>query len=508
MSGTDGAILEQSASAPSRKPTHVSQTQIISELQRIAGVANVVHAPTDLMVFEYDGSVDAAIESARPIAVVLPSDAEQVAAIVRLAIQHGVPVVPRGAGTGLSGGSVAQQGGIVIATTRMQRIFEVDVRNRTALVEPGVINLELSEYVTGDGFFFAPDPSSQRACTIGGNIAENSGGPHCLKYGVTTNHILGLEIVAPDGKLRWIGGRGEEPLGYDLHGIWVGSEGLIGIVTKALVRLTPTPEMVSVQLMDFTDVETASQAVTAIIGAGIVPAALEMMDNLTIQAVEPAFHAGYPMDAGAVLLVEVDGISEDVQDTAEEIAQLCRQAGARSVRAATEKAERDLLWKGRKMAIAAMGRLAPNYYLHDTVVPRTKLAQTLGHVGAISRDFDLPIANMFHAGDGNLHPLMLFDRHDHAQVQRVLDASKELITYCIDIGGALTGEHGIGTEKREYMTLVYNTEDLAAMAGIKNAFDPGSLFNPEKLFPRGYMCGEVRALRNAAMAQKYGIYPL
>jgi glycolate oxidase len=390
----------------------------------------------------------------------------------------------------------------------MQRILEVDFENRTALVEPGVINLELSDYVQLDGYFFAPDPSSQRACTIGGNVAENSGGPHCLKYGVTTNHVLGLEIVSPDGRLRWIGGRGEEALGYDLQGVWVGSEGLIGIVTKALVRLTPIPEAVSVQLTDFLTVESASQAVTDIIAAGIVPAALEMMDNLTIQAVEPAYHAGYPMDAGAVLLVEVDGIREDVEDTAEEIAAICTRAGARSVRAATEKNDRDLLWKGRKMAIAAMGRLAPSYYLHDTVVPRTKLSQTLSQVGAIAKDFNLPIANMFHAGDGNLHPLMLFDRHDSDQVKRVLDASKELITYCIDIGGALTGEHGIGTEKRDYMTLVYTTDDLAAMAGIKNAFDPKAMFNPEKLFPRGYMCGEVRALRNQAIAQKYGIYPI
>jgi glycolate oxidase len=486
----------------------MSQATLIEQLQRIVGPGNVIHSPTDLMVFEYDGSVDAAIESARPVAVVFPDRAEQVAELVRLASVEGLPIVPRGAGTGLSGGSVAQRGGIVIATTRMQRILDVDLENRTALVEPGVINLELSDYVQSDGYFFAPDPSSQRACTIGGNVAENSGGPHCLKYGVTTNHILGLEVVTPDGRLWWIGSRGDEPLGYDLRGLWVGSEGLLGIVTKALVRLTPLPEAVSVQLTDFTDVESASNAVTAIIAAGIVPAALEMMDNLTIQAVEPAYHAGYPMDAGAVLLVEIDGVREDVLDTAEEISAICQQAGARSVRAATEKVERDLLWKGRKMAIAAMGRLAPSYYLHDTVVPRTKLAGTLSQVGAISRDFDLPIANMFHAGDGNLHPLMLFDRHNTEQVKRVLDASKELITYCIGIGGALTGEHGIGTEKRDYMTLVYTTDDLAAMAGIKNAFDPSALFNPEKVFPRGYMCGEVRALRHAAMAQKHGIYPL
>jgi glycolate oxidase len=482
--------------------------QLIDRLERIVGPQHVFHQPADLLVYEYDGSVDGAVETARPAAVVLPNTAEQVAEVVRLARDAGLPIVPRGAGTGLSGGSVAQQGGIVVAFTRMDRILEVDYPNRTAMVEPGVINLELTEYVQHDGFFFAPDPSSQRACTIGGNVAENSGGPHCLKYGVTTNHILGLEVVLDDGSVRWIGGHGEEGSGYDLHGLMVGSEGLLGIVTKALVRLTPVPESISVQLAAFGDVETASQAVSRVIGAGIIPAALEMMDNLTIQAVEPAFHAGYPMDAGAVLLVETDGDEDEVREAAEEIYRICVDTGATLVRSATEKAERDLLWKGRKMAIAAMGRLAPNYYLHDTVVPRTKLPQTLKHVEQIAVDFDLPIANVFHAGDGNLHPLMLFDRHKSGDVERVLEASKELLTYCVEVGGALTGEHGIGTEKRDSMTLVFTGDDLAAMAGIKQAFDPKSLFNPEKLFPKGYMCGEVRALRNQAIAQKYGIYPL
>ena len=303
--------------------------------------------------------------------------------------------------------------------------------NRTALVEPGVINLELTEWVQPQGLFFAPDPSSQRACTIGGNVAENSGGPHCLKYGVTTNHILGLEVVGNDGRLRWIGSRGEESSGYDLTGIFVGSEGMLGIVTKALVRLFPVPESISVQMTAFPTVADASQAVSEVIKAGILPAALEMMDNLTIQAVEPAYHAGYPMDAGAVLLIEVDGLTEDVAETAEEIGGICLQAGASEVRAATAKKDRDLLWKGRKMAIAAMGRLAPSYYLHDTVVPRTKLAQTLTEVQRISDAYSLPIANMFHAGDGNLHPLMLFDRHNVRDVERVMEASKDLIAYCV-----------------------------------------------------------------------------
>ncbi len=479
---------------------------LIERLQRIVGPHGVFYRPADLLVYEYDGSVDGAVETARPLAVVLPTTAEQVAEVVRLAATEGLPVVPRGAGTGLSGGAVAQRGGIIIALTRMNRILEIDREDRVALVEPGVINLELSEFVQPDGFFFAPDPSSQRACTIGGNVAENSGGPHCLKYGVTTNHILGLEVVLPDGRIVWTGGRAPHLPGYDLTAALVGSEGMLGIVTKALVRLTPLPEATSVMLAAFPDVDSASHAVSRIIGAGIIPAALEMMDNLTIQAVEPQYHAGYPMDAGAVLLIEIDGIAEDVAATAVEVAQLCNESGAREVRVATEKAERELLWKGRKMALAAMGRLSPNYYLHDTVVPRTKLPATLRRVDEIGKEFGLRIANVFHAGDGNLHPLMLFDRHRKGDVERILLASKELIRYCVDIGGALSGEHGIGTEKRGYMTLVFTKADLAAMAGLKNSFDPKGLMNPEKVFPQGYMCGEVRALRMQAMAQKHGIY--
>jgi len=317
-----------------------------------------------------------------------------------------------------------------------------------------------------------------------------------------------LEVVFPDGRVGWVGGHAPGGAGYDLTAALVGSEGLLGIVTKALVRLTPTPEATTVMLGAFPTVEEASMAVTRIIGAGILPAALEMMDALTIKAVEPQYHAGYPMDAAAVLLIEIDGITEDVRSTEAEIEQICRETGATTVRIATTKSERDLLWKGRKMALAAMGRLSPNYYLHDTVVPRTKLPGTLSRVSEISTDFGLEIANVFHAGDGNLHPLILFDRHKPGDVERVLGSSKEIINYCVEIGGALSGEHGIGTEKRDYITKVFSSDDLAAMAGLKNAFDPTSYFNPDKFFPRGYMCGEVRALRSQAMAQKYGIYPL
>ncbi len=481
---------------------------LVQRLERILGPGGVFHRPGDLLVYEYDGSVDGAVDTARPAAVALPTTTEQVAAVVKLANEAGLPVVARGAGTGLSGGAVAQQGGIIISLTRMDRILEIDREDRTALVEPGVINLELSETALPEGFFFAPDPSSQKACTVGGNVAENSGGPHCLKYGVTTNHVLGLEVVLPDGRVVWTGGRAPGGSGYDLTAAMVGSEGMLGIVTKALVRLTPQPESVVVLLAAFGDMDAASHAVSGIIAAGIVPAALEMMDALTIEAVEPAYHAGYPMDAGAVLLIELDGPTGDVRETADEVSTLCRQAGATEVRTASEKAERDLLWKGRKMALAAMGRLAPNYYLHDTVVPRSKLPATLRRVGEVSKEYDLPIANVFHAGDGNLHPLMLFDRRRKGSVERVLEASHDLLHYCVEVGGALSGEHGIGTEKRDYMTLVFTADDLAAMAGVKNSFDPRGCFNPEKLFPKGYMCGEVRALRAQAMAQKLGIYAL
>jgi glycolate oxidase len=462
----------------------------------------VFHHPADLLVYEYDGSVEGAVETMRPAAVVLPRTAAEVAAVVKIANEFSTPVVARGAGTGLSGGAVAQRGGILVVLTRMNRVLDVNYDDRVALVEPGVINLELSEYTTPHGFFFAPDPSSQKASTIGGNVAENSGGPHCLKYGVTTNHILGVEAVLPDGTIIRTGELSNAGGGYDLTGVLVGSEGMLGIVTKALVRLTPVPEVTRVMLAPFASMESASYAVSEIIAAGIVPAALEMVDNLTIQAVEPVYHAGYPMDAAAVLLIELDGNPEEVLVIGEEVRRICQRCAATDLRVATDPDERDLLWKGRKMALAAMGRLAPNYYLHDTVVPRSKLPETLAYVEQVSKRTGVPIANVFHAGDGNLHPLMLFDRAEKGSVERVLDASHEIIHYCVEAGGALSGEHGIGTEKRDYMTLVYTADDLAAMAGVKYAFDPYEVFNPEKVFPRGYQCGEVRALRSQARVQK------
>ncbi|HEX7103866.1 MAG TPA: FAD-linked oxidase C-terminal domain-containing protein, partial [Nitrolancea sp.] len=367
------------------------------------------------------------------------------------------------------------------------------------------INLDLSQTTSRDGYFFAPDPSSQRACTIGGNVANNSGGPHCLKYGVTVNHILGLEVVLPDGELLWVGGPSPDVPGVDLTGILVGSEGTLGIVTKAMVRLTRSPEATDVLLAAFPSIEAASNAVSAIIAAGVLPTALEMMDALTITAVESAYHAGYPRDAAAVLLIEIDGLREVVAENTRLISVICEQQEATEVRVASTQEERDLLWLGRKAALGAMGRLAPNYYLQDTVVPRTKLPVTLQRVEEISKDYKLPVANVFHAGDGNLHPLILFDRYKPGDIERVLHAGTEMIHWCIEVGGAVSGEHGIGLEKKDFLPLVFTTEDLAAMAGLKLSFDPLQLFNPEKVFPSGFSCGEVSALRQQALAARLGI---
>lgn len=485
---------------------------LVRRLAEVVGPGNVFHRPADLMVYEYDGSVEGAVDIARPAAVALPKDTGEVARVVRIANEFGLPVTARGAGTGLSGGAVAQRGGVIVAMSRMDRILELDYVDRTALVQPGVVNLELSELTTPNGFFFAPDPSSQKVSTIGGNVAENAGGPHCLKYGVTTNHILGVEVVLPDGSVTRTGALARGQGGYDLTGILVGSEGMLGIVTQVLVRLTPIAERIKVYLAAFRSLESASHAVGQIIAAGILPSALEMVDNLTIQAVEPVYHAGYPMDAEAVLLIELDGLDEDVEADAAEIETICRRCDAYDVRAATSLAERELLWKGRKMALAAMGRLAPNYYLHDTVVPRSRLPQTLREVDRITRAAGLRCAQVFHAGDGNLHPLMLFDRTDPGAVERVLHASHDIIHACVEAGGTLSGEHGIGTEKRNYLPFVYTGEDLAAMAGVKIAFDPREMFNPDKVFPSGYACGEVRAMHNQLRAQRlmdqYGIVPV
>jgi glycolate oxidase len=483
----------------------VAQPTVIAQLEAALGRESVLSSPNELTVYEYDGSDEVLAGSHRPDVVVLPETAQQVQQVVKIATSAGMPVTARGGGTGLAGGAIAVQGGVLVSLTKMDRILEIYTRDRYALVEPGLINLDLSQTTSRDGYFFAPDPSSQRACTIGGNVANNSGGPHCLKYGVTVNHILGLEVVLPDGELLWVGGPAPDVPGVDLTGILVGSEGTLGIVTKAMVRLTRTPEATDVLLAAFPSIEAASSAVSAIIAAGVLPTALEMMDALTITAVETAYHAGYPRDAAAVLLIEIDGLREVVAENTRLISVICEQQEATEVRVASTQEERDLLWLGRKAALGAMGRLAPNYYLQDTVVPRTKLPITLQRVEEISKDYKLPVANVFHAGDGNLHPLILFDRYKPGDIERVLEAGTEMIHWCIEVGGAVSGEHGIGLEKKDFLPLVFTTEDLAAMAGLKLSFDPRQLFNPEKVFPSGFSCGEVSALRQQALAARLGI---
>ena len=467
----------------------------IAQLQAIVGKPYVLTAREDLLVFEYDGSIDKSV----PPAVVLPATTEQVAAVLRLCRTAGVPVAPRGAGTGLSGGAIPLGGSVTLALTRMNRILEVDAENRLAVVQPGVINLHISQAVDSLGLFYAPDPSSQKACSIGGNVAENSGGPHCLFYGATTQHILALEVVLPDGTITWLGDRTGGPPGYDLRGVFIGSEGTLGIATTIVVRLLPKPEAVRTLLAVYDTVEDASGCVSDVVAAGILPAAMEMMDGLTIRAVNGALSSGYPDDAGAVLLIEVEGLTETVAEEAERIVQACHARHAREVRTAETVAERERLWAGRKGALGAFGFLAPNYYTLDGVVPRTKLPQVLAQIGELAQRTGLLIPNVFHAGDGNLHPCILFDDREPGVEQRVLEAGAEIMRICVDAGGALSGEHGIGIEKQDFMAWLFTEADLDAMARLRPAFNSDENFNPGKVFPGARLrCGEAGHNHEAA----------
>ena len=450
-------------------------------LQRIVGEQNVVYHSDDLLVFEYDGSIDRRV----PEAVVFPSNTREVSEVISLAYSVGIPVVGRGTGTGLSGGSVAPPGGIQIAFPRMNNILEVDTDNQIALVEPGVINLHLDTRVRKDNLRYAPDPSSQKACSLGGNIAENSGGPHCLAYGTTTNHVLGMEIVLEDGSIVNLGSLARETIGYDLRGVFTGSEGTFGIATKIAVRLLPVPEAVRTFLGIFPNVESACTAVSAIIEHGIVPAALEMIDALTIQAGQNVSDAGYPGDAGAVLLIELEGLNDEIIEIGHEVEAALWDTGATQVRTAQAAEERQKLCAGRNGAVGALGSVAPNYFLVDGVVPRTQLARVLGEVTKISNKYDIPIANVFHAGDGNLHPCLLFDERQAGMLERVMEAGTAVLQVCVDAGGTLTGEHGVGLEKKEQMPLVYSDEDMAAMVMVRDAFAPNNTLNPGKIFPDG-----------------------
>ena len=459
--------------------------EMIARLRTAIGDEAVKWEPEDLAVYAYDGFG----EAPPPAVAVLPRDAKDVSAIVRIARECGEPIVPRGAGTGLCGGAIPIDGGVVISFARMNRVLELDVRNRRARVQPGLINLDLSKSALPHGLFYAPDPSSQKISTIGGNVGTNAGGAHCLSYGTTTNHILGLEFVDEFGAI--IHTSIDDP-GYDLTGILVGSEGTLGITTAIDVRLMRMPEAVRVFVCAFGDIDAASQAVSAIIGAGIVPTALEIMDALMVQAIEAHYHAGYPLDAGAVLLVEIAGPQDDMDASEAAIARICSDHGALSWRSARNAAERDILWAGRKGAAGAIGRLAPNYYIQDACVPRTKLPDALRSIGSITTEHGLQVANVFHAGDGNLHPLLLFDRRDAKQIAAVIDAGTEILEACIGLGGTISGEHGIGHEKKETLGLVFSTDDLAAMGHVRNVFDPLRRFNPDKIFPTGAVCGEVK----------------
>ncbi|GBD12243.1 putative FAD-linked oxidoreductase [bacterium HR24] len=471
--------------------------RLLSELKRIVGPRYVLHRPEELVVYEYD----ATIERALPEAVVLPGSAEEVAAVVRLARGYGVPVTPRGAGTGLSGGAVPCEGGIVLATSRLHRILEIDPENAVAVVEPGVVNLEVSLAAAPFGLYYAPDPSSQKACTIGGNVAENAGGPHCLRYGTTTNHVLGLELVTAEGELVWLGGKTADSPGYDLVGVVVGSEGTLGIVTKVVLRLLPRPETTVTILAIFDGVDAACEAVSSVIAHGIVPAALEMLDRNTMLAVEPYVQAGYPPDAGAVLLIEVEGLREEAEEQAEAVRGICAELAAREIRMGFTPEERERLWAGRKAALGALGRLAPSYYILDGVVPRTRLPHVMRRVYEICDHFGLHVANVFHAGDGNLHPNILFDEREPGAARRVLDCGEEILRVCVEAGGSITGEHGVGYEKRDYMRWTFSDDDLATMAALKRAFGAGDAFNPGKVFPTHKGCGEVSSRMRSAIAK-------
>jgi len=458
----------------------------LEELRQILGPHGLISSSEELRTYECDGLTNFRVI---PSAVVLPDSTEQVQAVVRVCHRERIPFVARGSGTGLSGGALPVAGGIVICLARMKRILEVDLPNARVVVEPGVINLEVTGRVASANFFYAPDPSSQSVCSIGGNVAENSGGAHCLKYGFTTTHVLGLEVVLPDGSLVHFGGKTLDAPGYDLAGVFVGSEGTLGIATKITLRIVKRPECVQTLLAAFHSTNEAGAAVSGIIAAGMLPAAIEMMDNLAIQAAEAAVHAHYP-DCGGLLLVELDGPVAEVDALMVQVDDICGQNGAWEIRVAQSEAERALVWKGRKAAFAAMGRISPNYIVQDGVIPRTSLPQILSEIEQLSAETGLRVANVFHAGDGNLHPLVLYDRRIPGQEKAAERLSERILELCIEKGGSITGEHGVGEEKKHMMSKMFADPDLETMQRVRCAFDPLQLSNPTKVFPRTRLCGE------------------
>ena len=472
-----------------------SKLPLVNDLEALLGQDRVLSHPTELLVYECDGLT---LSKYGAEAVVLPRSTKEVSEIVKCCQKHKTPFLARGSGTGLSGGAVAAEGGVIIQMSRMSDIIEIDYDNEIAIVQPGVINLHLSEATRKNGNHFAPDPSSQKACTIGGNVAENAGGPHTLKYGVTTNHIMGLTTVMPNGDIVELGGKEDLNSGYDLVGIFVGSEGTLGITTEIIVRLTKNPESYKTFLASFNTVESASHSVSKMIAKGIIPAALELIDNLSIIAVENHIKAGFPVDAAAILLIEIDGLSSELSKQANQIKEICHSSGATNFQQAKDEKERIQLWRGRKEAMGALGKITPAFYTVDGVVPRSKLPEILKFDVETGERNGLKVAHLCHAGDGNIHPNILYNHMDESETKAAIKISKEILQKCIDLGGALSGEHGIGTEKVSSFKIMFNDEDEAQMLAIRSSFNSSGLLNPSKIFPTGAKCGESRIRKTIA----------
>ncbi len=480
----------------------MNTAELLAELRRIVGDRGVVSNPDALMTYNADGCV---MDTHSPDVVVIPTTTEQIVAVVKLAHREKIPVIARGAGTGLSGGATPVNGGIVLVTARMEKILEIDTRNGRARVQPGIINFELTAQLKSRGYHFAADPSSQKACTVGGNIANNSGGPHCIKYGITGSHVLGLQVVLADGTCFWTNDGTPELPGYDLTGVVVGSEGTLCVVTECWIKIMPMPESTRVVMALFRDILPAAETVSAVIAGGFLPAALEVMDGGALKAVNDAYNMAIPPEADAALIIEVDGVDEGLDDLIAEIIQIARDKGAIEVRPARTAEEQVKVWSARKNAFGAMGRLAPTYHLVDTVVPRTKLPAIMRDVKRISKEQNLQIVNVFHAGDGNLHPIVLFDRTNADQSARAHKAVEEIMRLSLAYGGVISGEHGIGIEKQEFMPFLFSADDLGAMAALHSAWNPDDLLNPGKIFPRKAGAPKLAAARRAAGSDEGGI---
>jgi glycolate oxidase len=478
---------------------------LVPRLREIVGDEHVITHEHQLRTYESDGLLQYAVT---PGAVVLPGSGDEVRRVVAACHRSGTPFVARGAGSGLSGGALAVEDGVLIALSRLRRVLEVDLDNQRVLVEPGVTNIAVSQAVAPT-HFYPPDPSSQVVCTIGGNVAENSGGAHCFKYGFTTNYVTGLELVMPDGELVELGGKECDVPGYDLLGAFVGSEGTLAVATKIWLRVIPKPESVRTLVAFFGSTEQAGEVVSEIVAGGIVPGAIEMMDNLSIRAAEGATNAGYPRDAGAALVVELDGSRAECEARFDQVVEICERAGADSIRVAKDEVERELIWKARKAAFAAMGRVAPNYYVQDSVIPRTRLPEVLRQIDELAREYDLQVANVFHAGDGNLHPLVCYDGREEGEPERAEELAGLIVKACVDAGGSITGEHGVGVDKKAYMPQMFSEPDLATFQRLRCAFDPDGLANPGKVMPTPRLCGEVpgpyrqHPLEAAGLAERF-----